>query len=517
MKRRMFLAGLAATAFSPLADARACSLSIDNGPLKIGRVGPFESFDPLDARGDDRVISRNIHISAFDYDWNGSRWTIEPALIENVDIADAKEGEPQPITLHVRRGVLLSDGSEISARLVADSLIRQIKFGLYPISQYVSGVEAIQVGDDYTLTITLKTKVDDFRTILLGPMPGCLIDLTVTTAGAQSPAEAKIPLDAYMAKKVKTGGAYLLQSGDRNIGAVLICKGSYPALPDGFQEIRFQIFSDIDAALLALENGDIHILGPLDDPRISTTIRRFELNDSRYRVERLRIASNYIVAVNRRKDGQEPSNSKKLALYHAARTLRVSGGLESFLQMSDSLFPQPISRGEGLMLPTASVEQARQLAKNLAGGEQSSTLAINASRPTDKAIAAQLAGHFAELGMDLEIVEDPKQFDVAYESRSAGSDLTLMRIVAENLTWLTHLDVLSGRDKSALYERISAFTAAGLPADGGKELESHIIASGDYIPLFDRKTVWATKAGITVDLNFDGQLGNLSRIRYKSA
>ena len=513
MKRRTFLTGLGASIASPAASSHACSLNSWDRPLIVGVVGDaFGSFDPIFARGWDRVIARNIHASLFEFVSTGSGWTVEPMIVDHVssNIEDVSGDTDTPrITIQLTSGLVLSTGDPLSPRHVEETFRRQLAAGFEPVSHYVVGFNTI---DGQTIQLTLDPYVEDFRSLLLGPLPGCLLD----TAYAQTALDAlQPPLDML---DIPTSGKYLIEAFSQKERIVLRCRPEQPPFQGSFEQVVFRLIPNVPRALELLERGEIDVLGPFDDPSVSTELLRIERNNPDLRLSRRRITSNYVVAVNQSSDGREQEYSVKQAVYEAVRTTPISEELAPFVDRAEGYFPSVLMADAPSSLPDADQDRARSAFADagLEGG--SLTLAFNARRELDVALATALQEHFWTLGVQLEFDTDWERYVASFRTASgSAADLTLLRTVSGSPTMYAHVNRMIERsgEGSATAEKLGPFRNRSIPAEelAGVEAALSDFEQIQYVPFVDRAVQWLTRSDVAIDVHPDGQLGSLARMR----
>ena len=210
--------------------------AIHGGTLRLGYTGNFMSFDPAQAFIDDWFIVNNaLYNGLYQLDRNG---------VPQLDLAAAPpavSADRTVWTFRLRRGVLFSNGTELTAGDVAFSLTRTLDPHLKPavswgqttdaifkgagafIAGKAKSVSGIQVIDRYTIRFALAHQVAVFPYILAESFNLVLPKALVATES---------PLDA--ARHPVGTGPFVMQAWEKNTDTLVLARNPHyfrPGLP----------------------------------------------------------------------------------------------------------------------------------------------------------------------------------------------------------------------------------------------------------------------------------------------
>ncbi len=238
---------------------RAAAAPVSGGTLRIGYTEDYVTFDPAEASGiDEGTLYATLYSGLYQLDKNN-----QPQL----DLAAA----PPVITNHaktwtykIRKGVLFSNGTELTADDVKYSILRVLSPKLKPISYaqqddnifvgsdaYIKGkasdVPGIQVLDKYTIRFTLTNPLPLLPNIL-GQGYNLVVPQAVVSAESQQ----------QFADHPIGSGPFTLQSWQKGVQAVFVKNPHY--FRTGQPYLDKLIFSlNISPSVLALkvQHGDL--------------------------------------------------------------------------------------------------------------------------------------------------------------------------------------------------------------------------------------------------------------------
>ncbi|MDR1510489.1 MAG: ABC transporter substrate-binding protein [Synergistaceae bacterium] len=168
-----------------------------------------------------------------------------PLLAEKVDISD----DAKTYTFYLRKGVKFSDGKEMKASDVRYSIGELIK-SAYTSWIYEPLIESVDTPDDHTVVLKLKNNSVSFLEYLSNPYY-CAI-LSEEAAGKfgdkyGTSVETVVGTGPYKLEEWKLGEYFVFTANeDYYLGA--------PAI----KKVRLKIISDVSAAIIALQTGEIH-------------------------------------------------------------------------------------------------------------------------------------------------------------------------------------------------------------------------------------------------------------------
>lgn len=259
--------------------------------LIIGTGADAKSLDPH-ASNDNP--SSNVRVQIYDrlmeLDENG---VPQPMLAESWERPDDKT-----IIFHLRKGVKFHNGDEVKASDVKFSLERALNSP--EVSEIVSGVNSVEVIDDYTVKVTTEKA-----------MPAILNNLSHTTIAILSEKATKEAGDKFGQNPVGTGPYKFVswQSGDR------ITLEAFPEYWRGEAPVKNLVFRNIveeTNRTIGLETGELDIIYDIkgldktklrederfnfiEAPEVSLTYLGFNLKKAPYDNQKVREAISYAI------------------------------------------------------------------------------------------------------------------------------------------------------------------------------------------------------------------------------
>ncbi|MDR1137712.1 MAG: ABC transporter substrate-binding protein, partial [Synergistaceae bacterium] len=168
-----------------------------------------------------------------------------PLLAEKVDISD----DAKTYTFYLRKGVKFSNGKELKAGDVSYSIGELIK-SAYTSWIYEPLIDTVETPDDYTVVLKLKSNSVSFLEYLSNPYYCAILNEEATKELGDkygSSAETVVGTGPYKLAEWKLGEYFVFVANeDYFLGA--------PAI----KKVRLKIISDVSAAIIALQTGEIH-------------------------------------------------------------------------------------------------------------------------------------------------------------------------------------------------------------------------------------------------------------------
>lgn len=206
---------------------------------------------------DTLVVPAYATVSSYDPNWTATYDTMVMTSVFDTLVKYDADGEPEPclaesweengdsVTFHLREGVKFSDGTDFNADAVVKNFDYHTEGGYGPtFASYASGIEKI---DDYTVVMTKATPY------------ASLVDYLCSYLFIVSPTAYDADPEGFAMNPVGTG-AYILDSVDEATGyAYLFANEDYFLGTPGFDKLEVHSFLDSNAALIALENGEIDL------------------------------------------------------------------------------------------------------------------------------------------------------------------------------------------------------------------------------------------------------------------
>jgi ABC-type transport system substrate-binding protein len=256
---------LASTVSSaPLATARAAGAPVYGGTLRIAYTGAMSEFDPAQAFLDDWwVMNGTLWNGLYQFDRNGTP-QLDLAAAPPVVSADRKVW-----TFKLRKGVLFSNGVEVTADDVAYSITRTIDPNLKPAVSWGQGydtvfqgaqafingkaksVSGIQVLDRYTIR---------FRLAQASPLVPSLLAMSINMVVPKA-VVSKESQDAFNEHPIGTG-PFILQAWKKGYQLVFVRNPHYfhPGKPY-LDKILVDISVPSNLIALKVEKGEIDGFG----------------------------------------------------------------------------------------------------------------------------------------------------------------------------------------------------------------------------------------------------------------
>lgn len=199
-----------------------------------------DTLDPMDAIQDNalRVIN-NIYDTLIDCSTKGD---ITPRLAEKWDISQ----DGLAYTFYLKKGVKFQNGEELKAADVKYSIERAVTA---PVSQsYVASVKDVEVVDDYTAKINLKTPEPYFlQNLSTGNLS--IVNEKAVTAGGKDYGRNPVGTGAYKLSSWSSGDKIVLERFDG-------CWRGKVAL----KTVTLRIFADALSKTIALQNGEVDVI-----------------------------------------------------------------------------------------------------------------------------------------------------------------------------------------------------------------------------------------------------------------
>lgn len=204
--------------------------------LIVPAYGTVDSYDPNGTAVYDTMVMTSVFDTLVKYDAEG-----EPEAC----LAESWEDNGDSVTFHLREGVKFSDGTDFNADAVVKNFEYHMDGGYGPsFAMYASDIEKT---DDYTVVMTKATPY------------ASLVEYLCSYLFIVSPTAYEADPEGFAMNPVGTG-AYVLDSVDEATGyAYLSANEDYFLGKPGFEKLEVHSFLDSNAALIALENGEIDL------------------------------------------------------------------------------------------------------------------------------------------------------------------------------------------------------------------------------------------------------------------
>ena len=253
VSRRTMLKGAAAAGAVIAASTPTILRAADPTTLVISMQADPTGFDP------EAVLNNSsgfIMATVYDGLVNYKSGTVEvgPGLAESWDVS----ADGMTYTFHLRKGVSFHDGTPFNAQTFVQGMDRLKKddpnsiYKTGPVESYIDftygAVDSYKAVDDATVTFQLKHAFAPFLT-----------SLAMVWNGVVSPAAA-IKLGKDFRNNPVGTGPFVFKEWRHNDQIILEANKSYWGGQPKVDRLIFKITPDAQASLLALRNGDVHIL-----------------------------------------------------------------------------------------------------------------------------------------------------------------------------------------------------------------------------------------------------------------
>lgn len=180
---------------------------------------------------------------------DGGKGKVTPLLATSWDVSD----DGKTYTYHLRKNVTFSDGTPFNAAAAAFNLKRWTNNPRYDqlTSDYV---DAIETPDDYTVKVTYRNATYVIPLEQSYPRPNRFLSpASVDNDGAASP-------NPHFTKPVGTG-PWMLDSYEKDKSFSLVPNPKYWGKKPHLKRINFKVIADAQARLMALQSGEVDIIG----------------------------------------------------------------------------------------------------------------------------------------------------------------------------------------------------------------------------------------------------------------
>lgn len=365
------------------------------GRLIIGRPSDSVTLDPNDSPDVESTSVTGVLVESL-VRFKPGTLEIEPWLATDWDVS------PDGLvwTFHLRDGVRFHDGTPFNAEAVEftfsrildeDNPYHQYGKWTHASSQYntVTEVKAI---DNLTVEMTLSEPFSPLLTALASPRGGIV-----------SPRAVKQDPENFFKNPVATG-PYKLKEWRPDDRVVLERFTDYWGEPGRVDEIIFRVIPETAARMLALAQGDIHVMTSVD----RTAAEAIKQNESLVLQESPGLMHTYLVA-NHLKPPLDNVKVRK-AIFHAInREALVKAFWEGATVAKGVMSPFMLGFHDGLAWPEYDPENARQLLTEAGfpNGFKTSLMTYNAGRthtPEPRKAAEAIQADLAKVGIDVEII-----------------------------------------------------------------------------------------------------------------
>jgi peptide/nickel transport system substrate-binding protein len=368
------------------------SIAADMDTLVVGVSSDIHTLDP--AVSSDNYDWRQIYPS---YDRlvkykvvNGEGSTeVEPMAAESWTVSP----DGMVWTMKIRKGISFDDGTPLDAKAVKFSFERVLKIGKGPADN-IGAIQSVEVPDDYTAKITLKSAFGPF-----------LQTLATDAASIVNPNIMKHEKEgdlaqAWMAQNTDGSGPFKIVEWSRGERCVLEAKPGYWGPKPKLKRVIIRFMRESSDQRMALESGDIDIAEtilidqiPALEKNPDIAVRRFPSQLVEY------------VYLN----CQKPKLDNKLVRQALNYAVDYKSIIDYVLQGNGVQMRGPVPKGMWGHNPSVfqykrDVEKAKALLKEAGYSKGLElTLIYSERRPSWEQIATILQSNFSDIGVNLKL------------------------------------------------------------------------------------------------------------------
>lgn len=321
---------------------------------------------------------------------------IGPKLATEWKISD----DGKTYTFKLRSGVKFSDGAPLNAEAVKYSFDRLAGMGKGPAFVLAGIYDRVDVVDDQTVNVVLKTPVGHFLSML----PKAFI-VNPKFVQANATTEDKWA-EKFIYDHVNGTGPYDLERWDHNSQVVFVKKKEYWGAPDRpkVDRVVLRIIPELATAQLMLERGELDIWGsgiPVD------ALPRLKSNQAITVSEDKAIVSLYIQVSQVKPPLDNPKVRQAVALSFDYKGF-IEGVYQGRATLSNSIVAPGIPfHDTALPMPQKDIAKAKQLLAEAGfpnGGFELEYVAVQGD-PPERGAGLILQEGLKELGIGLKIIE----------------------------------------------------------------------------------------------------------------
>lgn len=218
----------------------SATASVDADNLTIAMTYDVTTFTPL---GDMSASDLRVFCNMFDPLVISRKGEVLPCLATSWQVSD----DGLTYTFNLREGVQFTNGEELKASDVVFTF-KQSMASAYTAA-YFSSVKDAVATDDYTVTVTLSSP-NSTLLLSVSQMPIISEKAWIDAGGT---------VDGFNQNPVGTG-PYMLSEHNIGQSIVLVRNENYWGAKPAIKTVNFQIISDPNTAVVALQAGDIDVL-----------------------------------------------------------------------------------------------------------------------------------------------------------------------------------------------------------------------------------------------------------------
>lgn len=398
--------------------------------VAIFRDGAFDELDAASYNGP-HFIYKMIYEGLTEDGGNGK---IIPTLATSWDISE----DGKTYTYHLREGVKFSDGSDFNAEVAAMNLNRWSNNDRYSSlsSCYMDQIEAV---DETTLKVTYAEAAYPILIEQSYPRPNRFLS-------PNSLAE-----DGSFEKPIGTG-PWMLESYEKDIEFTLVPNPYYWGEKPKLDRIRFKVITDAQARVLALQSGEVDIIGGDLMGKISMeSLNELKENPDIDVYTSGTLCSHYIT-FNQNKEMFQDANVRKAFSYAIdkraiAEDLFDNNGLEAKGMFQEGVpyttvennysFPYDVEKANQLLEEAGYVDADGNGIREKDGQEMNLKLVYSPEEfPEWKPLAEFLQMQYAQVGVNLSLTPLDKNGYSSVDTETRDFDLLMKRTSSDS--WIPH-------------------------------------------------------------------------------
>lgn len=356
-------------------------------------------------------VSSDIHlldpaVSSDNYDWrqiypsydrlvkykviNGEGSTeVEPMAAESWSVS------PDGLvwTIKIRKGIAFDDGTPLDAKAVKFSFERVLKIGKGPADN-IGAIKSVEVLDDYTAKITLKSAFGPFLQTLATDA-ACIVNPNIMEHEKDGDLA-----QAWMAQNTDGSGPFKIVEWSRGERCVMAAKPNYWGAKPKLKRVIIRFMRESSDQRMALESGDIDIAEGILIDQIPALEKNPDVAVRRYPSQLVE----YVYL-----NCQKPKLNNKLVRQALNYAVDYNGIIEYVLQGNGVQMRGPVPKGMWGHNPSVfqfkrDVEKAKALLKEAGHGNGLDLkLIYSERRPSWEQIATILQSNFSDIGVNLKL------------------------------------------------------------------------------------------------------------------
>ncbi|MGE0241939.1 MAG: ABC transporter substrate-binding protein [Parvibaculaceae bacterium] len=459
--------------------------------MRIGVSHDFETFDPADARGDDKIIACNLLAPLVRYKKHveGQPWEWERHIVESIS-----DSNPRQYEFKLREEAWL-DSSALSAEDVAFSF-KRIASELPGArnKRRWSALQSVDIADSRTATIKLRSDCPDLLTTVLPGIAGCVVN-EMHVSGLSG---GRFKLDPG-----QTSGRYELCEVTPGVSAKLKGDPSWAGDKVEIDSAEFIVIRDDNTARELWNSGKIEVYRPSPDVLQKAVAEK-------HPVVRASTSRVCMLVLNQQGTLANPELRRAIQLGVDRRGIGLAAYSDTDPVIATGLIPKgwPGWSTE-LLVPYDFAEAVHLAARN-----QANTLRIAVmSNPFFTRVGQQVKADLEKIGINSEVVVlEPAVFWIAISTMQL--DIVVARGTPQ--TWgalavfedfLSSSQLAWNRDQQ--FDNMLAEVSSKPSGEALLSLQKFLVDAGIVVPLVDDRAAYLLSEKIRPAFDPEGEVGDL--------